>query len=345
MSYFAGLDIGLERTAVCVVDADGRRVAEAQVTTEPELLVAWLRGRAEAYERVGLEACPLSDWPHDELTAAGLPVVCLETHHLRATLAAMTHKTDRNDARGIAQVVRTGWFRPVHAKSRHSRELRALPVSRQLLPRQALKLENSVRGTLKAFGYKLPRGGRRHFEARVLERLGPEPTLPGIVRPPLEARGALLAGLGALHRQLLAAARQDPACRRMMTVPGVGPVTAMAFRMAADDPARFRRSKAVGAVFGLVPRKHQSGGVDRDGHITRAGDGLVRAALHEAATTLLARVSKASRLRTWATGLAKRVGARRARVAVARELAVVPHRLRVDGAVFRPGPEGAPMPA
>ncbi len=331
MGYFAGLDIGLERTAVCVIDAAGRRIAETLLPTEPELLVAWLRRQADAYERLGLEACPLSDWLHDELAAAGLPVVCLETHQLRATLAAMTHKTDRNDARGIAQVLRTGWFKAVHAKSRESRRWRSLVVSRRLLVRQALKLENSLRGTLKAFGHKLPRGTRGRFGAAVLERLDGDP--------------ALLAGVEALHRQLLAAVRADPACRRMMAVPGVGPVTAMAFRAAVDDPARFRSSKAVGAAFGLVPRKHQSGGVDRDGHITRAGDGLVRTALYEAATTLLARVRQSSRLRTWAAGLAERVGSRRARVGVARKLAVVLHRIWLDGAVFRPGREGAPMPA
>jgi transposase len=345
MGYFAGLDIGLERTAVCVIDAAGRRIAETLLPTEPELLVAWLRRQADAYERLGLEACPLSDWLHDELAAAGLPVVCLETHQLRATLAAMTHKTDRNDARGIAQVLRTGWFKAVHAKSRESRRWRSLVVSRRLLVRQALKLENSLRGTLKAFGHKLPRGTRGRFGAAVLERLDGDPALLAVARPLLEARRALLAGVEALHRQLLAAVRADPACRRMMAVPGVGPVTAMAFRAAVDDPARFRSSKAVGAAFGLVPRKHQSGGVDRDGHITRAGDGLVRTALYEAATTLLARVRQSSRLRTWAAGLAERVGSRRARVGVARKLAVVLHRIWLDGAVFRPGREGAPMPA
>jgi transposase len=282
---------------------------------------------------------------HDALAAAGLPVVCLETHQLRATLAAMTHKTDRNDARGIAQVVRTGWYKAVHAKSRSSREMRALLVSRRLLLRQALKLENSLRGTLKAFGHKLPCGARRRFEALVLEKLDAEPALLAVVRPLLEARQALLAGFDALHRQLLAIVRRDQACRRMMTVPGVGPVTALAFRMAVDDPTRFRSSKAVGAVFGLVPRKHQSGAVDRDGRVTKAGDGLVRAALYEAATTLLARVRQASRLRAWATSLAERVGARRARVGVARKLAVVLHRLWLDGTVFRPGEEATTMPA
>ena len=252
----------------------------------------------------------------------------------------MTHKADKNDARGIAQVVRTGWSKAVHAKSRSSREQRALLISRRLVLQQALKLENSIRGTLKAFGHKLPCSARPQFEVRVLERLGAEPALLAIVQPLLEARRAWLASFDMLHRQLLAAVRhQDAACRRMMTVPGVGPVTAMTFRMAGDDPARFRRSKAVGAMFGLVPRKHQSGSVDRDGHITRAGDGLVRAALDEAAPTLLARVPQASRLKAWATRLAKRAGGRRARVGVARKLAVVLPRLWLEGTVFHPGLE------
>jgi len=199
MGYFAGLDIGLERTAICVVDDEGRRIAEAQVPTEPEPLIAWLRGRAEAYERVGLEACPLSDWLYDELAAAGLPVVCLETHQPRTTLVAMTHKTDRNDARGIAQVVRTGWFRPIHTKSRSSRELHTLLVSRRLLLRQALKLEDSVRGTLKAFGHELPRGSRRRFEALALEKLGAEPALLAVVGALLKACRAPLAGFDVLQ--------------------------------------------------------------------------------------------------------------------------------------------------
>ena len=278
-AYYAGLDIGLERIAVCVIDSEGQRIAEAMLPTEPEPLIAWLRDRAPSYERVGLEACPLSGWLHGELTAAGLPGVRLETHHLHAALGAMTHKTDRNDARGIAQAVRVGWFKAVHPKSERSRELRALLVGRQTTLRHALKIENAIRGTLKAFGIKLPTGRRPLFEARVRAALDDRPGLLEIIAPLLAARQALCASVEALHGQVLTVVREDEACRRLMTVPGVGPITALSFRMAVDDPARFRRSSSVAAMFGLVPRKHQSGQADRDGHITRAGDGLVRAAL------------------------------------------------------------------
>lgn len=335
-TLYAGLDIGLERTAACVVDDQGRRIAEAVLPTEPEPLIAWLREHAPGCERVGLEACPLSDWLHDHMAAASLPVVCLETHHLSAALGAMTHKTDRNDARGIAQVVRVGWYKAVHPKSERSRELRALLVGRQTAQRHALKIENAIRGTLKAFGIKLPAGRRALFEARVRAALDDRPSLLGIIAPLLAARRALCASVEALHGQVLAAVRKDAACRRLMTVPGVGPITALSFRMAVDDPGRFRRSSSVGAVFGLVPRKHQSGQADRDGRITRAGDGLVRAALYEASNVLLTRVTRPSRLRDWAVRLAGRAGARKAKVALARKLAVLLHRLWRDGTEFRP---------
>jgi transposase len=340
MRYYAGLDIGLDHTAVCVVDDAGRRVAEGKLPTEPKELLSWLRQQAPNYDCVGLEACPLSDWLYDELSAAGLKIVCLETHHLRSTLSAMTHKTDRNDARGIAQVIRVGWYKAVHPKSRHSRELRALLTGRQMAMRQALKLENAIRGMLKSFGIRLAKGRRDLFEQRVRTALHEETAMLAIVTPLLDARRGLLSTVEELHGQVLTIVKNDDVCRRLMTVPGVGAITALTFRMAVDDASRFKKSKAVGAIFGLVPRKYQSGHADRDGHITRAGDAMARSTLFEAANVLLTRVGSASRIRDWAQRLAMRAGKRKAKVALARKLAVILHRIWQDGTAFNPQHDG-----
>jgi transposase len=340
MTHYAGLDIGLEQTAVCIVDERGGIVREAKVATEPELLVRFLKEAGLPLTRVGLEACPLSQWLFDGLTAAGLPAVCIETRHLKAALSAMTHKTDRNDARGIAQVVRTGWFRAVHVKSTASQEQRALLAGRRLLVGQRLALEAELRGSLKTFGLKVGKVGPREFADRVRTLVENRPALRAIVEPLLRLREAVVTQIDALHRMVLAQARADLACRRWMDIPGVGPVTALAFRSAVDVPGRFAKSRSVGAHFGLVPRKHQSGQVDRSGRITRCGDGLTRAMLYEAANVLLTR-GRHCALKAWALRLSRRRGFKRAKTALARKLAVLMHRMWIDGTEFCWGAEAA----
>jgi transposase len=256
-------------------------------------------------------------------------------------LQAIPNKTDRNDARGMAQVVRTGWYKEVHVKSLPAQEARALLAARQLLVRQVKDLALSVRGLLRNFGLKLGRTGKAGFAGRVRELVAKMPSLCSIVEPLLAARAACLRELGVLHRQVLALARDDEVCQRLMTAPGVGPVVALAFKSAVDDPGRFIHSRAVGAHFGLTPKKFQSGEVDRSGHITRAGDDMMRTLLYEAATVILARNPRWSTLKAWGVRLAQRHGVTRARVAVARKLAVILHRMWRDGTEFRWGKEPA----
>jgi transposase len=282
----------------------------------------------------GLEAGPLSQWLHAGLKAAGLPVQCIETRHLKAAIGAMRVKTDRNDARAIAQVMRVGWYRAVHVKTPAAQEQVALVTARKLLVNKLKDVENSVRGLLRGFGLKLGTVGRAGFEARVREQLEGAPRLLAIIAPLLTARAALKDQLAVLHRQVLQAVRHDRVCRLLMTAPGVGPVVALTFKSAVDEPARFARSKAVGAHIGLTPRKYQSGETDRSGHITKIGDELVRTALYEAASTLLHRVKRWSWLKAWAVRVAQRRGAKRAQVALARKLAVVLHRMWRDGTEF-----------
>lgn len=334
MKHYAGIDVSLKESHVCIVDAEGEVVSEAVVASEPEALAAHLLKWA-ALERVGLEAGPLSQWLHAGLKAAGLPVECIETRHLKAAIGAMRVKTDRNDARAIAQVMRVGWYRTVHVKTPAAQEQVALVTARKLLVNKLKDVENSVRGLLRGFGLKLGQLGRARFEARVRELLAGAPRLLAIIAPLLAARAALRDQLAVLHRQVLQAVRRDRVCRLLMTAPGVGPVVALTFKSALDDPTRFARSKAVGAHFGLTPKKYQSGETDRSGHITKIGDELVRTALYEAATTLLHRVQRWSWLKAWAVRVAQRRGVKRAQVALARRLAVVLHRMWRDNTAFR----------
>lgn len=335
MTYFAGLDVSLEWTSVCVVDGDGGIVREAKVASEPEALAAFFAGLDVEMARIALEAGPLSQWLHDGLAEAGLPAVCAETRHLQAVLSAAANKSDRNDARGIAQMVRTGLIRPVHVKTVASQEKRMLLTNRRFMLKQVCDAEANIRGTLRNFGLKVGKVGRSGFEARVLELVAGRDALARMVAPMLRARAALLDAFGHLHKALLDTVRADPVCRRLMTVPGVGPVTAMTFRSAVDVPARFARSQAVGAHFGLTPRKWQSGEIDRMGRISKCGDAAMRTALYEAANSLLIRTTRWSWLKAWAMQVAKRRGMARAKVALARRLAVILHRMWVDGTEFR----------
>jgi transposase len=335
MEYFAAIDVSLELSSVCVVDGTGRIVREGKVASEPDALVRYLRESGLVLTRVGLEAGPMSQWLHAGLTEAGFEVVLLETRHVKAALRARTIKTDRNDARGMAQMIRMGWFRPVHAKTIPAQEIRALLVARKQLQARVNDLELCLRGILRGFGLKLGDLTKGRFEARVRELVAGQRTLESLAEPMLRARAALRAEYAAVHREVLRIVRVDADCRRMMTVPGVGAIVAMTFKAAVDDPGRFKCSRDVGAHFGLTPKRYQSGEVDRSGHISKTGDAQVRTALFEAAHVMLLRVQRFSALKAWALRLARTRGLKRAKVALARKLAVVLHRLWVDGTEFR----------
>ena len=261
----------------------------------------------------------------------------IETRHVKAALKAMTVKTDRNDARGMAQLMRMGWFRPVHVKAPMVQEIRALLTARKLLAAKLRDVESSLRGILRGFGLKVGAVSKGKFEARIHELVAGQAMLERIAEPLLRARAALRAEYASLHGELLKAVRADEVCRRLMTIPGVGAVVAMTFKAAVDQPERFARSKAVGAHFGLTPRKYQSGEIDRTGRISKVGDAMVRTALFEAANVMLTRAVRLSALKAWALRVASRQGMKKAKVALARKLAVVIHRMWVDGTAFRWG--------
>ena len=298
MDHFAGLDVSVKDTSVCIVDDTGKIVREVKVASEPAALLRVLRNPLYCLKRIGLEAGPLSQWLFSALGEANLPVICVETRHMRAVLKAQINKTDRNDARGIAQMMRVG-------------------------------------GTLRNFGLKVGTAGRTRFETRIKELVEDMPDLAVLVEPLLVVRRVLREQMAVLHRRLLSLVRDDEVCRRLMTVPGVGSVVALTYRATVDVPARFRKSKSVGAVFGLTCSRDQSGERDHPGAISRCGDEMMRTMLYEAAQSMLVRSRRWSWLKAWAMQIAKRRGMKRAIVALARRLAVIMHRIWVDGTEFR----------
>jgi len=284
--------------------------------------------------RIGLEAGPLSQWLYAGMREAGLAVELLETRHVRDAFKAMPVKTDRKDARGIAQLMRLGWFRPMHCKSLPAQETRALLTARKLVQTEHHDIETSLRGILRGFGLKVGATTRRTFEGRVRELVAGHPTLLAVAEALLVARRALGEQLSNLEKRLRALARDDQRVRRLISAPGVGAIVALTFVAAIDDPARFRSSKAVGAHVGLTPKKYQSGETDVTGRISKIGDAGVRTVLDEAANVILTKPVKGSSLKSWAMRLAARTGMRKAKVALARKLAVVLHRMMADGTTF-----------
>jgi transposase len=342
MDYFAGLDVSVKDTSVCIVDDTGRIIREVKVLSEPDALLTVLKNPVHHFKRIGLEAGPLSQWLFSALADAGLPVICVETRHMRAALKAQINKTDRNDARGIAQMIRVGLYRPVHVKTLRSRKLRMLLTHRQLLQSKAIAVDNDLRGTLRNFGLKVGIVRAARFEARIRELVEGLPDLAALVEPLLVVRQVLREQVAVLHRRLLAVVRDDEVCRRLMTTPGVGPLVALTYRTTVDVPARFRKSKSVGAVFGLTCSRDQSGERDRAGAISRCGDKMMRTMLYEAAQSMLVRSTRWSWLKAWAMQVARRRGKKKAIVALARRLAVILHRIWVDGTEFRWTREAVP---
>jgi len=335
MDHFAGLDVSVKDTSICIVDDTGRILREVKVASEPDALVAVLTNRSYHFKRIGLEAGPMSQWLFSALAEADLPVICVETRHMQAVLKAQINKTDRNDARGIAQMMRVGLYRAVHVKTLRSQKLRMLLTHRKLLQSKAIAVDNDLRGTLRNFGLKVGIVGAAKFEVRIRELVEGFPDLAVLIEPLLIVRRVLREQIGILHRRVLSVVRDDEVCRRLMTVPGVGPVVALTYRATVDVPARFRKSKSVGAVFGLTCSRDQSGERDRPGAISRCGDEMMRTMLYEAAQSMLVRSTRWSWLKAWAMQIAKRRGIKRAIVALARRLAVILHRIWVDGTEFR----------
>jgi transposase len=337
MEHYAGIDVSLEHSSVCVVEASGEIVREGKVASEPAALIAWFGRLGFALERIGLEAGPLSQWLYAALREAGLAVELLETRHVRDAFKAMPVKSDRNDARGIAQLMRLGWFRPVHCKSVAAQEVRALLTARKLVQSKLRDVDNSLRGILRGFGLKVGKTTERSFAGRIEELVAGHPGLETMAQALLAVHAVLLRELHGFDKRVRVMAGAHGQAKLLMTTPAVGPIVALTYACAIDDPRRFTSSKAAAAHFGLTPKKYQSGETEISGRISKIGDAAVREALYQAAHVMLTKaVRGCTELKSWAMRIARRAGMRKAKVALARKLAVILHRMLADGKPFDP---------
>ncbi|HUK09086.1 MAG TPA: IS110 family transposase [Stellaceae bacterium] len=327
MEVYVGLDVSLKETSICVVDGSGKIVSEGTVLSEPLSLAEFIRVKAGSAKRIGLETGPTATWLWHELRALGLPVICIDARHAKAALSLQINKSDRNDAAGLARIMQCGWYKEIRVKSLPCHEVRAVLNSRAQLVKTKCDLENQIRGLLKNHGLVIAKAGSNIFRRRAEELIGEYRLLREAVRPLLAVHEVVRREIAGLTRKLLAMARNNDESRRLMTVPGIGPINALAFCAAIDEPSRFRRSRSVGAYFGLTPRRYASGEVDWTGRISKCGDTMVRTHLFEAAGVLLTRVPRWCKLKAWGHRLWKRIGFKKAKIAVARKLAVILHRM------------------
>ncbi|MFQ6019023.1 MAG: IS110 family transposase [Kiloniellaceae bacterium] len=342
MSEYVGFDVSKEETAFCVKNTDGTVLAHGKTATDPEALFEALKEHCLCPQRIVLETGTMSGWLARELGQLGIAVDVIDARQAHAVMKLQHNKTDANDADLLAEIARSGFCRPVAVKSQDGQGDRMVLKARAHLVHQRRALENTIRGLLASLGHRFPKGVGK-FARRVSAIVEEHPQLGATVKPLLFARWALALSIERLDKEVGRRAENDPACRLLVTAPGVGPVTALAFASTIDDPGRFAKSRAVGAYIGLTTRRYQSGDMDYSGRISKYGDAMLRALLYEAANNMLTVVHRAHPLKDWARRIKKRSSHKKACVALARKLAVILHRMLATGEAFRwpPKKQGA----
>jgi len=333
---YAGLDVSLESVSICISAEDGKVQWRGEVVNDPLEVAKTLCCRAPSLVRAVVETGSCSAHLYRGLKALDVPAVCICARHAKGALRCRVNKSDANDAEGLAHLARTGWYREVYVKSVDAHELRAHLLARKQITKARRDFENQIRAMLRVFGLKVGQVAKGRFEQRVRHLLIQVPALQMPVDQLLASRRALLASQATLERESKRLADKDARCELLQTMPGVGPLTALAFVSSMDGVERFSKSSSVGAYLGLTPRSHQSGEVAWSGRISKTGDGIARALLYEAANVLMVRVKADIPLKAWALELADRIGGKKARVALARKMAVIMHRMLVDNTPFRP---------
>lgn len=334
---YVGLDVSKDETSICVRNLSGDVLSTARAVTDPDEILKALSKPTGSIQCVVLETGRMANWLYNELSDRGLPVVCIDARQAHAVLSQMHNKTDDNDAAMLAELARTGFYKKVEVKSRVAQERCALLKAREIALKARVNVENTIRGLLASFGLRLPKH-LSTYEQRVHALLQDRPVLSGIILPLMELRTAALRQAAALTKEMARYIKEDEACQRLMTIPGVGPVSAVTFVATIDDPRRFARSRSVGAYLGLTSRRYQSGDMDFGGRISKRGDAMLRSTLYEAASSLLNRVKpgKGAGLQAWARALKARTSHKKAVVALARKLAVLMHAIWTNGSTFQP---------
>lgn len=341
MPHYVGLDVSQKTTTICIVDEQGQQLWRGACATDPAVISARVLKHAGCNAKVGIETGAMTPWLVHGMRGAGLDVQCLDARRVKAALQMRINKTDENDAEGLAQIMRTGWYRPVHVKSLDAHRARALLGARAQLVGMTTRLSNMIRGVLKTFGL-LPGAGRGlRFDRQVETLLEGAPEIGSIVRPLLATWRQLREQIAVFDKAVRKQVGADPICRLLMTVPGIGALSSLVYVSTVEDPGRFSRSRSVGAHLGLTPRRYQSGETDRSGRISRCGDSLARTLMYEAALVVLHRVKRSLHLKDWAAAIERRSGSGKARVALARKLSVILHSVWRSGEPFRWAPQTA----
>ena len=334
MKHYVGLDVSQEETSICVIDENDKKLWQGQCLSTPEAIGPLIQKYAPNAARIGLETGNLSTFLWHGLNDMGLPVICIDAYHAHGVLKLRMNKTDKNDAHGLAEIMRSGWFKPVKVKSFASHEIRALYRARSSLVSMRSDVVNQIRGCLRVFGIFIKGVAGVGFEKRVQEIIDEGGTLADPLRAQLTVLQVIKKQIEELDELVLDHAWACPSCQVLMTIPGVGPMTAAHYVLAVDDVTRFNKSKSVAAYFGLTPKRHQSGDMDYNGRISKRGNRIVRHHLYESANILMTRVKKPSALQEWGLRIAKRSGMKKARVAVARKLSVIMHQMLLTGECF-----------
>ncbi len=334
MGEYVGLDVSKEETAFCVKDSAGKVLARGKAASDPAALFEMLREHCLCPERIVLETGTMSGWLARGLGELGLAVEVIDARQAHAVMKLQHNKTDAGDAELLAEIARTGFYRAVAVKSEVAQEARVLLKARAHLVRQRCATENAIRGLLGSLGIRFPKGAGK-LGVRVRAALEDRPELRVAIEPLLSAVATLKREIARLEQAVMARAKTAPACRLLMSAPGIGPVTALAYAATIDDPTRFTKSRAVGAYIGLTTRRFQSGEMDYSGRISKHGDAMLRSLLYAAANSLLTVVRKAHPLKDWARRIRRRKSHKKACVALARKLAVILHRMLITGEPFR----------
>jgi transposase len=335
MKHYVGLDVSMKKTSVCIVNELGKIVHESTVNTDPQDLADAIQKTGLEVELVGFESGSLGHYLTQGFKERALPAVCIDARKMSVLLSLRINKTDKNDARGIADALRTGTFTRVHEKPREAVDRSAVLAMRRSMVNQRTQIKNHIRGILKTYGIRMGAVGPKKFSDQVKSRID---QLDQLVRLTMEAEldifNLLHEKVCRIDQELLNISNQDKDIQLLMTIPGVGEITAMTYKAEIFDPTRFSDSKKVGAYLGMTPTQYSSGETHKQGRISKCGSTELRFLLSEAALVVLTRSKKWSKLKAWGLRLMRKKGTKKACMAVGRKLSVIMHRMLITQTPF-----------
>ncbi len=338
MKHYIGLDVSMKRTFICIMNENGKIMHEGSEQTDPSAIAGYLSKQCFGEVFVGFETGALSHYLTNGLREKGLDPICMDARALSPILNLKINKTDKNDARGIADALRTNMYTRVHCKPAESVEMSILLTSRRALVNQQTHLKNTVRGLLKNYGIRLGSIGAKKFSSTVTKYLEERAEIVILsITALLSAFDHIISEIDRIDQKMLEIARQDKEVQQLMSVPGIGPITALTYKTEIFDPKRFKNSKSVGAYIGMTPTQYSSGEVQRQGKVSRCGSSELRSLLMEAGIVILTRSKKWSKLKVWGLKIMKKKGLRKAALAVGRKLAVIMHRMLIEQKDFTYG--------